>query len=155
MIIEELKKSQIRELCQLIKSVGSLDLNSSYLYLLLAHYFSKDCLVAKIDQKIIGFVTAIKTDNNTLFIWQIGINKNFQGQGIAKKLLQELIKKQPNNIKRIEFSISPSNQASLGLFTKYAATIDSKILPVEKFETDLFFENGHEEEVFYQIKIRD
>ena len=57
MTLEELKTSDIKELSNLIKSVGNLDLNSSYLYLLLAHYFSKDCLVAKADNKIIGFTT--------------------------------------------------------------------------------------------------
>jgi L-2,4-diaminobutyric acid acetyltransferase len=157
MVIEELKKSQIKELCTFIKSVGNLDLNSSYLYLLLAHYFSQQCLVAKVDQKIIGFITAIKTDNdannNTIFIWQVGVDQDFQCRGIAKKLLQTLIERQSNNITKIEFTISPSNKPSLALFQKYADKIGATVDPVAKFDSELFFEEGHEEEIFYQIKI--
>jgi L-2,4-diaminobutyric acid acetyltransferase len=153
MASEELKTTDIKELSSLIKSVGNLDLNSSYLYLLLARYFSKDCLVKKVDDKIIGFITAIKTDENTLFIWQVGVSKNFQGKGFAKELLQDLIVKQPKNITLIEFSISPSNQASFALFNKYATNINTKVLPVAEFKPNLFFEDNHEEEIFYQIKL--
>jgi len=154
MTCSKLETSNIKELSNLIKSVGNLDLNSSYLYLLLARYFSENCLVKKVDNKIIGFITAIKTDESTLFVWQVGVDKNFQGQGIAKELLRDLISRQSKNITKIEFSISPSNQASFALFNKYAANINTKILPVAEFKPNLFFEENHEEEIFYQIKIK-
>lgn len=153
MEIVQIEKKDIKNLVKLILDTGNLDCNSSYLYLLLAHYFSKNCLIAKVGDEIVGFVTSLNIKEDALFIWQIGVAKNFQKRGIAIKLLEDLLKNQTNKVSYIEFTISPSNKSSMALFEKYAQKIGSQIKNIGEFSQNLFFEKNHEEEIIYQIKL--
>ncbi|NQV23590.1 MAG: diaminobutyrate acetyltransferase [Rhodopirellula sp.] len=109
------------EIWRLVRESGVLDQNSAYLYLLLCRDFSDTCLVAESEQRIVGFVTAYRlpTDSRTLFIWQVGVCASARRQGIALKMLAELVN-QTRSLDFIEATVAPSNLASRRLFESLA-----------------------------------
>ncbi len=106
----------------LVHAAGTLDVNSTYLYYLLADHFSATCAYAECDGQPAGFVSAYRLpdDPACLFVWQITVSPDFRGCGVGLKLLQHL-SAQPwfRDIQRIRCTISPSNQASRRLFSKW------------------------------------
>lgn len=139
---------------QLVKGTGVLDLNSAYCYLLLCTHFSDTCLVAESNNKLAGFVSAYKIPGNetTLFIWQTGVANQFRGQGIAKKLLLELINSSKcKYVNKIEATISPSNIASMALFKSLAREFGTKLIVQDHFSSSLFPNQQHEKENLVSI----
>ena len=52
-----------KDIWELVKSTRVLDLNSAYSYLLLSKYFCDTCVVAEVNGKIVGFVSAFHPQN--------------------------------------------------------------------------------------------
>ncbi|WP_268753434.1 diaminobutyrate acetyltransferase [Alkalihalobacillus trypoxylicola] len=132
----------------------SLDQNSAYKYIMMADFFADTCLVAKQNDELIGFVTAFRQPNqeNTLFIWQIGVKPSAQGQGIASKLLKNLLKTEFSpEIRFIEATITPSNQASQALFKSLARDKKTECKIEPYFNEGLFPGDHHEEELMFRI----
>ena len=106
----------------LVHASGTLDVNSSYLYCLLADHFSSTCAYAEVDGEPAGFVTAYRLpdDPACLFVWQITVSPVVRGCGLGLKLLDALAERSWfGEIQRVCCTISPSNQASRGLFAKW------------------------------------
>lgn len=141
---------------QLVKDCAPLDLNSVYLYLLLASHFRGTCLVAETDGKrrMAGFVSAYyrPDEPDTLFVWQIAVHPDFRGRGIARGLLRELLaalyQKAPPVY--LELSVNPSNKASRTLFESLAKNLETGISERELFPERLLGE-GHEAEILLRI----
>ncbi|BFT69446.1 diaminobutyrate acetyltransferase [Paenibacillus sp. P36] len=128
---------------------GNLDINSAYCYIMLCKYFSETCRVAEIDGKVVGFVTAFIQPSNpeNLFVWQIAVNAEHRGKGIAESLLRDLISvKMCAKIRYIETTISPSNAASIRLFAKFAQDLHASIVKNDGFPSPLFPDSKHEDE---------
>lgn len=108
-------------LWDLVKTTGTLELNTSYCYLLFSKLFSQTCLVAEIDGQLAGFVMAFQPpeQEDTVFVWQIGVHPAYRGRGLATKLLSALFEENPN-YQYLEASVTPSNAASLALFRGFA-----------------------------------
>ena len=129
MIQQTLEKIEIRNavggdgvrIWELIKEHGGLDLNSAYCYMVICHHHGKNCYVAVKDNRLAGFVTAYYLPDlkDTLFVWQIGVDPDFRGQGIASKLLDSIVRNH-SNIHEINTTIEPVNQASKNLFMSFA-----------------------------------
>ncbi len=147
-------KNDSKEIFQLIKSVGTLDLNSQYLYLLQTTHFQNTCSVAIYNEKIVGFVSGyiIPDDKETLFIWQVAVSNEVRGQNLAMKIILDIFNKNntSNNIKYILSTVSPSNIASQRVFEKIANKLNTKIENKTLFSIDDFFD-AHEEEIQYLI----
>ncbi|MGE4382022.1 MAG: diaminobutyrate acetyltransferase [Arcobacter sp.] len=147
-------KNDSKEIFQLIKSVGTLDLNSQYLYLLQTTHFQNTCSVAIYNKKIVGFVSGyiIPDDKETLFIWQVAVSNEVRGQNLAMKIILDIFNKNntSNNIKYILSTVSPSNKASQRVFEKIANKLNTKIENKTLFSIDDFFD-AHEEEIQYLI----
>lgn len=139
---------------KLVKDSGVLDVNSSYSYLMLCKYFQDTCAIAEEDGKAVGFVTGFRppSDMETLFVWQIAVDPSQRGRGLASKLIQELLKREPG-AKYITATISPSNKASQALFKRLASDLNANI---EESASDgipehIFPEGGHEAEHLFRI----
>lgn len=147
-------KNDSKEIFQLIKSVGTLDLNSQYLYLLQTTHFQNTCSVAIYNKKIVGFVSGyiIPDDKETLFIWQVAVSNEVRGQNLAMKIILDIFNKNntSNNIKYILSTVSQSNKASQRVFEKIANKLNTKIENKTLFSIDDFFD-AHEEEIQYLI----
>jgi len=149
-------KSDGMALYHLVKSCPPLDLNSSYLYFLQATHFADTCITAKRNDELIGFVSGYLHPNeaNTLFIWQVAVAESARGQGLATKLLANLIQRPNlNQVNKVITTISPSNQASQKVFTSIAKHMQwtcstSEFLTEQDFHTAT---ETHEAEVLYSL----
>ncbi|BBP43719.1 diaminobutyrate acetyltransferase [Thiosulfativibrio zosterae] len=138
-----------------MKSCPPLDLNSSYLYFLQASHFADTCILAKQNNKIVGFISAyIRPDEaNNLFIWQVAVAEEMRGQGLAKQLLNHLIMR-PHlaNIDTITTTISPSNLSSQAVFRKMAQHFNCDITVTSFLDSSIFGQDTHEAEDLYTLK---
>ncbi|MGA7802718.1 MAG: diaminobutyrate acetyltransferase [Gammaproteobacteria bacterium] len=138
----------------LVKNSGVLDVNSSYCYLLLCQDFADTCVVAEMDGKLVGFVTAYRppTRNDVLFVWQIGVDGAARGRGVASTLLDTLLSLDAcRDISYIETTISPSNGPSRALFQSLARRLEVEIAEHDGFAKELFPEGGHEPEHLFRL----
>jgi L-2,4-diaminobutyric acid acetyltransferase len=133
---------------RLVKESQTLDVNSSYLYFLLAEHFSQTCAVAEVDGELVGFVTAYRLpkDSSKLFVWQVAVDSSMRGQGLAMSLLQDLTRRDWfGEIDQVLCTISPSNKASNALFAKLASAFKTQV-HIEPFLTEAHLGGGHEDE---------
>ena len=143
------------DLHDLIARCPPLDLNSRYAYLLLCEHHANTCVVAEFNGELAGAITAYiqPSQPDTLFIWQVAVAPNMQGQRLASRMLDSLTERcaHTHGFKQIETTISPSNISSQKLFASYARRhhVDIKGRP---YLTAADFGGGrHEEEWLYQI----
>lgn len=142
-----------KKLFEIAKRSGTLDINSLYHYLIMSSHFSDTGLIAERGPEIAGFVTGYSPPRqpDTLFVWQVAVEKKFQGSGLGKRLLKETFFNNNRNYRYLEASITPSNTASLNLFTSVASDFGSPYT----FETPFFTETdfgdyGHEAEILFR-----
>ncbi len=143
---------------RLVEESGVLDPNSSYLYLLLCRDFANTCLVACHGKNVVGFVTAYRMphDPSILFVWQIGVAPEAQRQGIAMRLLRELIERcGSTSIKAIEATVAPSNIASQRLFESLAQSHGVQLIekPEDGFDASDFPPGDHEAEPRIRVEL--
>nr|WP_102026302.1 diaminobutyrate acetyltransferase [Salirhabdus sp. Marseille-P4669] len=142
-----------RSMWELVQE-STLDQNSAYKYIMMSEYFANTCVVAKEDEKLVGFVTAFipPEKQDVVFVWQIGVNPNYQGKQIASKLLHELINRSTcRNVRYLEATVTPSNKASQALFKGFARKLETNCFISECFSEDLFPSEEHEEELCFRV----
>ena len=108
---------------QLVKDMGGLELNSAYFYVLFATDFADTGVVAESeDGQLAGFVVGHRppTRPEAVFVWQVGVAPWMRRQGLARRLLDELLARQPAEVSWLEASVTPDNTASTGLFRALA-----------------------------------
>ncbi|BAQ09046.1 lL-2,4-diaminobutyric acid acetyltransferasee [Bacillus sp. OxB-1] len=144
-----------KEIWQLIKETGVLDLNSSYSYLMWSKYFDETSIVVEADgQGIVGFISGFipPKASDTLFIWQVAVDASQRGKGIASHMLQSILRRDAcRNIRCLEATVSPSNKASDALFRKLARDLGTGCRVTECFTEEQFPGAGHEAEWLYTI----
>ncbi|MEZ6125484.1 MAG: diaminobutyrate acetyltransferase [Planctomycetaceae bacterium] len=145
------------EIWQLVRDSGVLDCNSAYLYLLLCRDFSDTCLVATVESRVVGFVSAylLPADSRTLFVWQIGVRSDWQGQGIGRRLLAGLVERVQvrSPVQFVEATVTARNTASRKLFQSFADKSHVRLQEVSErgFAAGLFPEGGHESEPLIRL----
>ena len=138
-----------KQIWQLIKGTGVLDLNSSYSYLLWAKYFDDTSVVVESDGQVVGFISGFIQPKSldTLFVWQVAVDASQRGKGLASRMLQALLHSYScRNIRYLEATISPSNQASEALFRKLARDFETDCQVKDCFTEEQFPGKGHEKE---------
>jgi len=149
-------KKDTKEIYNLIKKSKPLDINSEYLYLLQTTYFNETCIVAKVQDRVIGFASGFISpkDEETFFVWQLAIDKEARGKGIAFRMLRELFDTPiVSKTSSIHTTISPSNIASQKVFERFAKELDfDKKIVI--FATRDDFSDAHEDELLYIMKPR-
>lgn len=108
----------------LIAACPPLDRNSTYAYFLLCDRFADTCVLALRGDDLLGCITAFRPPGNdqTLFIWQAAVDDRARGQGLAGRMLDELLARRPA-ARWIETTISPNNTASRRAFAKLAENL--------------------------------
>ena len=139
---------------RVVKASNVLDLNSSYLYLLLAKDFADTCVVAEMGGEVVGFVTGYRPParREVLFLWQVGILPSMQGRGLGKQLVTHFLDSPgAEGATMLETTVAPSNTASRALFQAIARQlgVECRINPC--FSAGQFPEPGHEDEELYRI----
>lgn len=133
---------------------SGLDINSEYSYLMVSHYFHSTSTVAVSDGEVVGFVSGFRVPDSPseLFVWQIAVSPETRGQGIAKRMLTDLVTRlHPEGINYVQATINPSNKASIKTFSSLAGRLKCEISHEVVFSAESFSGEGHEEEVLYRI----
>jgi L-2,4-diaminobutyric acid acetyltransferase len=137
---------------QMVLRAGTLDVNSAYLYFLLADHFHATCVLAESDSELAGFLTAYRLPDapSTLFVWQVAVSPEMRGQGVASGLLQALeTRSWFPDIRRVELTISPDNPASQGLFTRWANRLNQPIQKKPYLSTELLGADHQPEDTYW------
>lgn len=140
-------------LWSVIRSAGTLEVNSAYFYLLFASDFGDTCLVAEQDNEIVGAVIGYRPprEPDAAFVWQVGIAPSLRGQGLGRKLLEQWLTLPANADARwMTATISADNEASQGLFRGFARRVGVTCEDFEHF-TEALFPGEHEAERMFRI----
>ena len=139
----------------LVAACPPLDLNSRYAYLLQCEHHAQTCVVACVDDVMVGAITAYIPPGkpDTLFVWQVAVAPAMRGQKLGTRMLHHLLQtcSVPRQLRWMETTISPSNEASHRLFTNFALQQDAGCSIATLFSAEAFGESGHEEERLYKI----
>ncbi|WP_345215454.1 diaminobutyrate acetyltransferase [Georgenia halophila] len=136
---------------RLARDSGSLDLNASYTYLLLARHFGTTCRVALLGEKAVGYVLGYRPPERpgSLFIWQVAVSSDARGRGLAGRMIQDVLDDHPD-IGALEATVTESNLASRALFEGIARRHDAS-LTWRPFIREEDFPDGHEAEPMLEI----
>lgn len=104
-----------------VKDCKPLKPYAEHFYKIILRYFGNTCYIAEYKNDLVGFVMGFfsQTQNNTYFLWQIGVHPSMQGKGVGEFLLKKIENRlMENGCKRIELTIDPENYPSQNLFEK-------------------------------------
>lgn len=138
----------------LARDSGSLELNSSYSYLLLAGHFADTCVIAERDAKPVAFVSAFVSPaaSDTVFVWQIAVAEEDRGRGLARRLLHQLLARPAcRSVRALEATVTPSNTASRALFRSLAKKLRVPMSVGPGYAPELFPDGTHEREELLHI----
>ena len=147
-------QTDARALHELAVASGNLDANSRYAYLLVCSHFAKTSVVAESDGSVVGFVSGYRLpeDSETLFVWQIAVEREHRGQGIAMAMLSALVEQQlRRGLRFIEATVSPGNAASRRLFDGLARHFSAESTETSGYGTALFLPQVHDPEPLIRI----
>lgn len=125
-----------------------LDLNTPYAYMLWARDFHSTTVVADVDDEVVGFVTGFwrPEEPTTLMVWQVAVDEDHRGRGIAGKMLDALVER--TGPVTLETTITSDNEASARLFAGFAERFGA-----QHTITDLFVEEHFPDEDAWQPEL--
>lgn len=130
-----------------------LDLNSSYTYLMWTRDFAATSIVAVVDGEPGGFITGyLRPDQpDTVMVWQVAVDAEHRGRKLARRMLDQLVDGLSGlNVTRMETTITADNEASIALFSSFAAARGARMEREPIFPAQLF-PDGHETELLFRI----
>jgi len=155
LIFREPRVEDALAISNLTKRCPPLDVNSTYATLLLCRDFHDTCVVVEQDSEILAFLSAYRPPQRetTIFIWQAAVDSRLRSQGVASRMLDELLSRETlANVSYLETTITPSNESSQKLFRSLAKRLNTECRSCEGFSADLFGEvDEHEAEDLYQL----
>lgn len=136
------------DIWRLIDSCGTLDENSLYCNLLQCDHFGDTCVAAERADNgaLVGWVSGylLPEKDDTLFVWQVAVDKSAQGMGVGKKLLSALLKRDAcEDVSRLKTTITSDNEASWALFAALARARGGRLSHKPHFRKDAHFDGRH------------
>jgi L-2,4-diaminobutyric acid acetyltransferase len=138
----------------LISNCPPLDGNSVYCNLLQCTHFADTSVAADAQGKLAGFISGylVPSQPNTLFVWQVAIDPAFRGQGLATRMLNEILARPAcAQIQYLETTITASNRASWSLFEGLARKLHAELDSMPHFDKSIHFNGKHESESLVRI----
>lgn len=139
---------------RLVAGCEPLDLNSTYAYLLLCRHFGDTCVRAEQEGRTVGFVSAYRPPKreDVIFVWQVAVSAALRGQGLAQRMLRELLARPAvAGCRYVETTVSPSNEPSLRLFHRLARELGAPVAQQAMFQEEDFGDERHESETLIRI----
>ena len=143
--IRNVEKTDNALLRHLAKQCPALDLHTQYTYWVNTYYFNKSSFILEDDGKPIGYIMTLNTPD-VIFIWQIGIIKEYRGKGLSYKLISAVMEYAKSINKPIEVTIASNNKNSFNAFKSAALKqnlkmIKSDVINIIDLDDDTFSEN--------------
>lgn len=138
---------------RLARESGVLEENAEYTYHMFSHFFGEACVVAEIDGRAAGFIAGFRPPDrrDSVFVWQIAVDQQFRGRGIAAAMLHGLVERLSPEVQFLEATVAPSNEASQRAFRGVARDLNTLCLETVLFPGDRFGGPCHEDEVLFRI----
>ena len=78
---------------KLISECPPLDTNSMYCNLLQSSHFAETAVAAVLENELVGFISGYRIPQRpeTLFVWQVAVGEKARGQGLAGRMLKEIL----------------------------------------------------------------
>lgn len=139
---------------RLIDSTPSLDKNSLYCNLLQCSHFAETCAAAELDGSVVGWLSGYVPPErrDTLFVWQVCVDEKARGQGVATRLIAEVLARNSlSHVRYLECTITETNDASWALFGSIARAMGAQTRKSELFSQEAHFDGTHESELALTI----
>jgi L-2,4-diaminobutyric acid acetyltransferase len=139
---------------ELIAQCPPLDTNSMYCNLLQCSHFAGTSVAAELDDAIVGFISAYLQPgaSDTVFIWQVAVGEKARGQGLASRMLREILARPAcQQVRFIETTITADNRASWALFESLANKLGAELNRSVMFDKQQHFNGEHETEMLVRI----
>ncbi|WP_018657161.1 diaminobutyrate acetyltransferase [Actinomadura flavalba] len=140
-------------LWRMARDTRVLDVNSPYSYTLWCRDFAATSVVAEDDGSPCGFITGyVRPDApDTFFVWQVAVDRDQRGRGLARAMLDELAARlSARGHRHLEATVTPDNTASTAMFASFARDHGAELTRTPLFEAE-HFPGGHEPEVLFRI----
>ncbi|MGK8512937.1 diaminobutyrate acetyltransferase [Nocardia asiatica] len=138
---------------RIAKESAVLDVNSSYAYLMWCRDFAGTSVVAEADGRVVGYVIGFVRPQapDTVFVWQIAVDRAQRGRGIGAELLHTLLNSvAAQGVSVLETTISPDNAGSIALFASVAREREADLTKRPLFDAGVF-PDSHAPEDLYRI----
>lgn len=139
---------------ELVQQSPPLDPNSMYCNLLQATHFADTSVSATFDGQLVGFISGylLPTQPQTLFIWQVAVAESARGQGLASRMLDNILQRPYcSQVSYLETTITENNAASWRLFTALAERLTTEINASVMFERQQHFQGQHDTEMLARV----
>jgi diaminobutyrate acetyltransferase len=131
----------------------TLDLNSSYAYLLWCRDFAGASVIARRAGEPVGFIAGYRRPErrDTVVVWQVAVDSSRRGTGLGAAMLDHLVDRlAAEGVGSLETTITAGNTASIRLFESLARRRGTAITRSPLFAAG-DFPDGHEAEDLYHI----
>jgi L-2,4-diaminobutyric acid acetyltransferase len=138
----------------LVAHCPPLDPNSLYCNLLQCTHFRDTSVAALQNGQMMGFISGYRVPDrdDTLFIWQVAVDDRTRGQGLASRMLLEILHRpQCQKISYLETTITPDNSASWALFRRLSEHLEASLEQTPLFKREQHFRGQHETEMLVRI----
>lgn len=137
----------------LIARCAPLDTNSMYCNLLQCFHFADSAILAELEQQPVGFISGYIVPNqpDTLFVWQVAVDAQARGQGLASRMLTTLLANQNSSVRYLHTTITADNQASWNTFRRLARALETDFTSQELFNKEQHLGGQHDTEFLIQI----
>ena len=134
---------------RLIASSPPLDTNSAYCNLLQCTDFRDTCVLAERDGEVMGWISGYRPPAHPerLFVWQVAVNPRARGEGLALRMLEELLARPAAaSATQLTTTITEDNDASWALFRAFARRRSAPLSKSPRFEREAHFAGAHDTE---------
>ena len=145
------------DIWELVRDCKPLDENSMYCNLIQCDHFRDTCVVAELDGEIVGWISGhiLPRDPATLFVWQVAVSKKARGMGLGGKMLSDILDREIcEGVSQVQTTITDDNDASWGLFRKFARVNGGDIDSEPHFTKARHFRDLHETENMVTISLK-
>ena len=139
---------------RLIAGSPPLDTNSAYCNLLQCSDFAGTCVLAEREGEVVGWLSAYRrpADPECLFVWQVAVAADARGEGLAGKMLDELLARPAAaGANALATTITAANAASWRLFETFARRHGASIDRSLRFDREAHFAGAHDSE--WEVRI--
>lgn len=138
----------------LVEECPPLDPNSAYCNLLQCSHFAETSVAADLKGELVGFISGyiVPGRRDTLFVWQVAVGSKARGQGLATKMLKDLLSRpETKQVTHIETTITEDNEASWNLFRGLAKRLGASVKSRVMFDAEEHFDGEHDSEMLVRI----
>lgn len=142
------------EVHALIAACPPLDTNSLYANLIQCTHFSAACAVARIDGKVMGWVSGHRPPaaEATYFLWQVAVHPDARGRGLARQMIGDIFSRaEQGGIRQLQTSITRANDVSWALFRSLATSLSAPMRDEPWFDRHRHFGGQHATEYLVTI----